>query len=209
MRTKFDIIGLCLGWLTIITQFVLMFQNRQTDILEMIIRFFSYFTILTNILVALYFTASALKLKTTPFKWLSSKGALTAITTFILIVGLVYQIALRNTWQPTGLQRVVDELLHTVIPIYVFIYLCFNVNKNDLHLKSILGWLLYPTIYILFILIRGNFYGYYPYPFLNVVEIGYEKAFVNIGIVLVAILVMLTVLLLVGKIIVKKQIKTQ
>ncbi len=75
-----------------------MFQNRQTDIPEMIIRFFSYFTILTNILVALYFTASAFRSKVIPFRWLLSKGTLTATTAFILIVGLVYQIALRGIW---------------------------------------------------------------------------------------------------------------
>lgn len=77
--------------------------------------------------MALYFTASAFKLKSIPFKWLLSKGALTAITAFILIVGLVYQIALRGVWQPTGLQRIVDELLHTIIPLYVCIYLFIGV----------------------------------------------------------------------------------
>ena len=207
MKVKFDIIGLCLGWFAIVTQFLLMFQHRQTDIPEMVIRFFSFFTILTNILVALYFTASAFRLKTILFKWLLSKGALTAITAFIFIVGLVYQIVLRSVWQPTGLQRIVDELLHTLIPIYVIIYWCFNINKNDLQLKPILLWLLYPLIYIIFILIRGHFSGYYPYPFLNVVEIGYEKTLVNIGIVLGTTLAMLTILLLIGKKISIKQPK--
>ncbi len=184
-----------------------MFQNRQTGIPEMIIRFFSFFTILTNILVALYFTASAFRLKIIPFKWLLSKGTLTATTAFILIVGLVYQIALRGIWQPTGLQRFVDELLHTIIPLYVFIYWCFNINKNDLQLKPIFSWLLYPVIFIIFILFREHFYGFYPYPFLNVIDIGYDKTLLNIAIVFGTTLAMLTILLLIGKIISAKQPK--
>lgn len=207
MKVKFDVIGLCLGWFAIITQFVLMFQHRQTDIAEMVIRFFSFFTILTNILVALYFTTSAFKLKKNLFKWLLSKGALTAITAFILIVGIVYQVALRNVWHPTGLQRVVDELLHTIIPSYVLIYWFLNVDKNDLQLKPIWRWLLYPLIYLIFIFLRGRFSGYYPYPFLNVAQIGYEKTLVNIGIVLGTTLVMLTILLIIGKKISVKQPK--
>ncbi|MGY3055183.1 phosphoglycerol transferase MdoB-like AlkP superfamily enzyme [Pedobacter sp. UYEF25] len=207
MKVKFDVIGLCLGWFAIITQFVLMFQHRQTDIAEMVIRFFSFFTILTNISVALYFTTSAFKLKKNMFKWLLSKGALTAITAFILIVGIVYQVALRNVWHPTGLQRVIDELLHTIIPSYVLIYWFFNVDKNDLQLKPIWRWLLYPLIYLIFILLRGRFSGYYPYPFLNVAQIGYERTLVNIGIVLGTTLVMLTILLIIGEKISVKQPK--
>lgn len=209
MKRKFQVLGFCLGWFAVIAQFILMFQNRQTDISEMIIRFFSFFTILTNILVALYFTAAALKLKTIPFKWLVSKGSLTAITAFILIVGLVYQLVLRDVWQPTGLQRIVDELLHTLIPLYVLIYWFFNINKNDLELKPIFRWLLYPVIFMIFILFRGHFSGFYPYPFLNVVDIGYAETLINIVIIFAAALVMLTILILIGKAIVKKQLKTK
>ena len=207
MKRKLETIGLCIGWFAILAQFFLMFQNRQTDILEMVIRFFSFFTILTNILVTLYFTAYVFKLKMIPFKWFFSKGTITAITAFILIVGLVYQVALRGVWQPTGLQRIVDELLHTIIPLYVLIYWCIKVRKNDLRLKSIFGWLLYPVLFIVFILTRGHFSGFYPYPFLNVPEIGYEKTLLNISIVFGTTLTIFTSLILIGKIIIKKQTK--
>lgn len=56
MRKKIDTIGFLLGWFVVITQFILTIQNKQVDIAETIIRFFSFFTILTNILVALFFT---------------------------------------------------------------------------------------------------------------------------------------------------------
>lgn len=208
MKGKFEIIGLCIGWFAIVTQFFLMFQNRQTEILEMVIRFFSFFTILTNILVTLYFTASVLKLKIIPHKWLLSKGTFTAITAFVIIVGLVYQVALRKIWNPTGLQYIVDELLHTIIPLFMLGYWFFNIKKDDLQLKPVVSWLLYPVFYITFILVRGHFSGYYPYPFLNIIEIGYEKTAVNIAIVFGTTLVILIGLIWIGKIIVQKRTKT-
>ncbi|TVQ16682.1 MAG: hypothetical protein EA364_00100, partial [Balneolaceae bacterium] len=40
------------------------------------------------------------------------------------------------------------------------------------------SWLLYPVLYLLFILIIGNFSGFYPYPFLDVAELGIGKVMV-------------------------------
>ena len=192
MKRKFEAIGLIMGWFAVIGQFVLLILNRQAGIPETIIRFFSFFTILTNIMVALYFTMSYLNSKKNPLNFFVSNGALTALTTFILIVGLVYQVSLRHIWNPTGLQFVVDELLHTVIPIYLLIYWFRYSNKSDLESKSVLSWLLYPMIYAMFIFLRGNISGYYPYPFLNIPEIGINSAIFNIGIILgISILIMI------------------
>ncbi len=59
-RRTFDRIGAFLGWFAVLVQFVLMIQNRQAGVGETIVRFFSFFTILTNSLVAAYFTARGL-----------------------------------------------------------------------------------------------------------------------------------------------------
>lgn len=203
MKRKFEIFGLCIGWFAVISQFVLMIQNRQTDIIETIIRFFSFFTILTNTLVALFFTASVLKAKKFLPKVFLKDGTITAITAFILIVGLVYQLVLRSIWEPTGLQFIVDELLHTIIPIYMLGYWFFNVKKLDLNPKAVFNWLLYPLIYIVYIMVRGSFSNYYPYPFLNVSEIGFEKAIVNTAVILAFSIILLIALLFLGKIAIK------
>ena len=106
------------AWYAVISQYFLMLDVRVVDIPETTIRFFSYFTILTNILVAVYFTAVIIQ-GNSRHRLLSAPGALTAITGYITMVGLIYQIALRHLWQPEGQQWVVDELLHTIIPIAV------------------------------------------------------------------------------------------
>jgi hypothetical protein len=58
--------------------------------------------------------------------------------------------------------------------------------KAVLKWKNIFPWLLYPVTYIMFILIRGAFSGFYPYPFINVSELGYNKVLINcLGLLLV------------------------
>lgn len=194
-----------LGWFAILAQFILIIQNRQADIFETIIRFFSFFTILTNILVALYFTTKVFRLSRFPFNLFRKKGALTAITSFIFIVGLVYQVVLRNVWTPTGLQFIVDELLHTIIPIFVLVYWILNIKRNYLVLKSLLIWLLYPIFYLFLVFIRGCFSGFYPYPFLNVKEIGYQRTLINVVIIFIITIIVMKALLLIAKIIIKNR----
>ena len=197
-RTFIDIFGTILVWFAIVGQFILMIQNRQADITETIIRFFSFFTILTNILVALYFTSRIPVFKNTSFSKLSNSGNLTALTAFILVVGLVYQIILRGTWQPTGLQRIIDELLHSVIPFFVLLYWLQFATKNDLIFKNIKVWLWFPVIYLLYIIIRGHFSNFYPYPFINVLEIGYSQILINSIIVSLFFLFIISVLIFIG-----------
>ncbi len=48
MKRKFEVFAFGMVWFAVIAQFFLMFYNRQTDVPEMIIRFFSFFTILTK-----------------------------------------------------------------------------------------------------------------------------------------------------------------
>ena len=199
MKRKLETIGLTIGWFAIIGQFILLIMNRQAGLFETIIRFFSFFTILTNILVALYFTMSYLDSKKNPLNLILSNGAMTALTTFILIVGLVYQVSLRQIWNPTGLQFVVDELLHTVIPIYMLIYWFIYSKTTELKTKSVLNWLLYPLIYVVFIVSRGYISNYYPYPFLNIPEIGLERSLFNIGIILGVSILMMILLIITGK----------
>lgn len=197
-RNWIDSIGFLLGWFSVIGQFVLMLQNRQADILETIVRFFSFFTILTNILVALYFTSRIPIFNKASFGQLFSKGTLTALTVFILVVGLVYQIVLRNTWHPTGFQRIIDELLHSVIPLFVLIYWFLFADSAELKFKNCKNWLWFPILYFVYVIIRGHFSNFYPYPFINISEIGPLQVIINFLIISAFILLIMGILIFGG-----------
>jgi hypothetical protein len=94
-------------------------------------------------------------------------------------VSAVYNLILRFLWHPEGLQKIVDELLHSVIPILFLIYWFVFVLKDQLKWNSFWPWLLYPLVYVIYVFIRGSLSGFYPYPFLNVTQIGFAKALIN------------------------------
>ena len=178
-----------LGWFAIFLQFYLMILNRVASVPETIVRFFSFFTILTNILVAICFTIIWIKPKNKWELFFLNNKTQTAITLYILIVGIVYNVILRFLWAPTGFQKVADELLHLVIPLLAFVYWFFITNKINLKFNDIFLWLIYPFVYLVYILIRGHFYDFYPYPFVNVIQLGYKTVFTNCFFMVLAFLI--------------------
>ncbi len=92
-----------------------------------VITYFSFFTILTNLLIALVFTAIAFGPEAGWGQWFRSPSVQAATAVYIAIVGIVYQLLLRQLWNPQGAQWVADVLLHSVIPIgYVVYWLLFG-----------------------------------------------------------------------------------
>jgi hypothetical protein len=168
-----------IGWFALIAQFYINANLKANPLPEMIVRYFSYFTIQTNIIVAVCYTVLLLKPGSRWGNFFSRQQTLAAITVYILIVGLIYNTILRFTWSPEGLQRIVDELLHSVIPVLALIYWIVFTSKNQLQWKSILPWLIYPFAYIFYVLIRGSLSAFYPYPFINTTQLGINKVLVN------------------------------
>ena len=166
-------------WFAVVFQFYLILVNRVTTVPEIIIRFFSFYTILTNILVALAFTFFLLSSRSRLTVFFCNPNVITAITVYITVVGITYNLILRPLWQPKGLQQLVDELLHVIVPLLFIFYWLLFTSKNRLLWKNIFSWLIYPFVYVILILLRGAFSGYYPYPFIDVNKLGYSKVFLN------------------------------
>lgn len=191
------IAGAAIGWFAVITQFALMMDNRIASVGETIVRFFSFFTILTNTIVTVCFTD--LSINHSKRKFFTSPPVLTAISLYITIVGLVYQLVLRQIWQPEGLAMVVDEILHTIAPIYFIGFWLAYVPKRSLEWKLSIYWLAYPLAYLLYILIRGAFSGFYPYPFVDVAQLGFNKVLLNATGLMILFLVAGNLFIAIGK----------
>lgn len=195
-----------LGWFALISQFYININSKISSIPETMIRYFSYFTINSNLIVTVCATIILLKPNVKLTRFLSRQSSQTAIAVYIFIVGLIYNVILRFIWNPEGLQMIVDELLHLVIPVLFITYWILFSNKNQLNRKIILPWLTYPFIYIIFVLTRGSWSGFYPYPFINVNELGLNAVLFNcVGIAVLFILVSL-IFVAVGNYIVRKKL---
>ena len=194
------LLGALIAWFAIIAQFYLMMTNRVVSVPGTILRFFSFFTIDTNILAALCFTFIFLRGNSGVSSFFTKATTITAVTIYITIVGIVYHVLLRLTWDPEGLQKIVDELLHSVIPSIFILFWVFFTPIEGLKWKNAFSWLLYPIAFVLYTIIHGAITKFYPYMFVDVTRHGYNKVLSNAGLFLLAIFFLSLVLIATGKV---------
>jgi hypothetical protein len=168
-----------LGIFALILQLVLTVQLTRSQgggIAAALWIYLDYFTILTSALAVTSLGAAAWGARTSPL--VQSEGV-TAIAACIVLVGIVYNVVLRGIWQPTGWQRVADELLHVVMPLLYLAYWWLATAVTRLRLKALLPWIFYPLGYLAYAMARGALDGRYPYPFLDVGVLGYPRVLAN------------------------------
>jgi len=131
-----------------------------------------YFTIITNLLVAMLFSGIALgKAQVAPPRLIA--GLMLAI----LLVGIVYGLLLRE--QLEGTAAVANDIMHIAVPILVPLFWMGFVGKGAIRKFDPLVWAAYPLIYFAYALLRGLIEGRYPYWFINVGRIGWPHTLVN------------------------------
>ncbi|HEY6503331.1 MAG TPA: Pr6Pr family membrane protein [Chitinophagaceae bacterium] len=142
-------------------------------------RFLHFFTILSNLLVAVSLSVLLVAPATSAGRFFAKPSSSAAIALYIFIVGLVYNTMLRSLWQPHGLQKTADELLHIAVPLlYLSYWLIFSV-KRPLQWTHAVKWLVFPAVYLVYVMIRGAIEGFYPYPFIDVDRFGYGRVALN------------------------------
>ena len=194
--------GALLGWFALALQLYLMLaQSPPSGVgrLGAVITFLSFFTILTNLLVAVVFTAVVFRPQTPWGEWLRSPSVQAGTAVYIAIVGIVYQLLLRQLWNPQGAQWLADVLLHSIIPVGYLLYWLLFAPRAGLTWKHALAWLVYPGVYLVYILARGAVSHVYPYPFVDVNQLGYSGVLVRSAMLLVVFLGMGLLVVAVGR----------
>lgn len=200
MAVVFRMAAGILGWLALALQYVLVLTKTiGPDALARTINFFSYFTILTNILAALALTLPWLAPQSALARFFSHPSVRTAIAAYIIIVMAIVYFVLRHLSDLQGWDLVADLILHYVMPILFVIDWLFLVPKETLKLKDTIGWLVFPLIYLVWTFIHGAVSGFYPYPFLNGGELGSARVLLNEAGLLVIFLVLGFVLVTAGR----------
>jgi hypothetical protein len=196
------VVGALLGWFALLLQLYLILAQSPAGALAMVgtvITYFSFFTILTNILVALVFTAAVFGRGTGWGQFFCRPSVQAGAAAYIAIVGIVYRLLLRQLWNPQGMQWVADVILHDVLPVgYVVYWLVFG-PRTGLRWTDAVGWLAYPAVYLVYVLARGAVSGLYPYPFMDVHVLGYGGVLAHAAVLLLVFLGMGLLVVAVGR----------
>ena len=191
MKNNYRIMCALIAWVVISLRFVdMLIIGEYNSIVETLFVFFGYFTVWTNILIAFAFTAPLLSPDRKLFNFFMRPGVRTALESYILMVSVVYHMLIVPYWDPQGFTWLTATGLNTVMPILYIVDWLFFAEKRPIFYKHLPYWLIYPAVYGVTSIIRGLLTTVYPYPFLNVTELGIGNVLLNmLGLVAVFALV--------------------
>lgn len=159
------------------------------------VRYFSYFTILSNILVAIVVTPAAFWPNSFLARRVLRPVFASAVALYIVVTGIVFHLLLSGLEDLSGFEEVCNLCLHYVVPVLYAIFWVLFVAKGRLQWIHVLWWLAYPVGYAIFSIARGPIVGWYPYPFIDASIhstwqltwniLGVTAGFVVVGLVLV------------------------
>lgn len=149
---------------------------------ERLIRFVGYFTVLSNILIAVVAWTLALSRDSDTAGWRTLR--LTSLVA-IAVTGLVHWFLLRPLLDLHGADYVADKLLHVAVPLIAVIGWVAFGPRGRVRGRDVLASLVFPIGWLAYTLVRGAITGFYPYPFLDADAEGYAAvAVTSLGIAL-------------------------
>lgn len=138
---------------------------------------FAYFTIQSNLIVGVTSLLLALRpeRRSTLFRVLRLDGVI-----MIIVTAVVFHALLAGLIGASGWSSVSNQLVHTVVPAMAVLgWLIFG--PRGLVSWHVVAWsVVYPLLWVLFTLVRGAVTQWYPYPFLDVDELGYARVTLTI-----------------------------
>ena len=155
-------------WAGLAVQFSVTYAN-QHDVAATLWILLRFFTVITNLLVAIAMTAVALGRRVSPF-------VLGGLTLGILLVGAVYLTLLRGLLELSGGALLADFLLHKAAPLAMAGWWLLLAPRAKLGWSAPWWWTLYPLAYFAYAVARGLSGDKYPYPFMDVGKLGWLQA---------------------------------
>jgi hypothetical protein len=185
LSRSFLIVIALAGWIGLVLQLIVSVRTGRANVTpawHSILFAMSYFTMLTNLLVAVLVSARVARISSRNV--LSRPGTLAAAAVYILVVGIIYSLLLRTLWSPVGIHKAADVILHDVTPVLYLLWWLLFAPKGGLSWGDPLKWLAYPLAYLAFSIALGNFTGRYLYPFADLPALGLSAVARNGALVL-------------------------
>ncbi len=134
---------------------------------------FQFFTIWTNSLVFIVMLLIAIGRHIKQPVPLATASA-------ILGVGIIFHALLSSSEPQFGLDLLGNLITHTFIPILTVLWWLVFQAQLKFQCKDALACIALPAIYCIYALLRAEFSGFYPYPFIDLPALGSARLITNV-----------------------------
>ena len=136
-----------------------------------ILNFFSFFTNLSNLFASAVLLLGAIGFFVNPQRLYASTRVRYISTANMTIVGIVFAVLLRDV-DLGSLLPWINFVLHYVMPCVVVLDWLIAPPERRLRSADLMSALIFPVLYLLYVVLRGHSVDWYPYPFLNPATVG-------------------------------------
>lgn len=148
---------------------------------------FKYFTIQSNVIVIIYFSmVYSMKFDSKPV----FHTLLGGVTVYITITFIVFAALLQSVWNPQGLGLIGNILNHYAVPLMTIGFLIYFRKDYQFRYRDVRYWILYPIVYVIFLIIHGLVTQDYIYPFFEIDEIGFGNFILMFSIIMTLFLLL-------------------
>lgn len=175
MKRKASLIIITTGTIGLLFTIIARAIGSDTNALGSAISSFRYFTIQSNLIVVIYFW---LLFSLNP-KNIKFDKAIGGVIIYITVTFIVFALFLEPTWSPQGIELLGSILNHYVTPILSIVFLIYFRKDYSFNYKTIPFWLIYPLLYLLYVIIYGSLTNNYFYPFFEIDVIGVSNFIIN------------------------------
>ena len=160
----------------LVVQSVLNVRTGTVPVGTRFVRMFSFFTVQSNVLVAVAAFSLALAPARDGRAWRVLRlDALVGIS----VTGVVYTTVLRTQHPLHGWAMATDAVFHYAVPLAVVIgWLAFGPRPRC-DARTVWWSLAWPVAWLGYTLLHGSVAGWYPYPFIDVTRHGYGIVVLN------------------------------
>jgi hypothetical protein len=159
----------------------------------------AYFTILTNLMVVAVYWSSLAVARNPVTAFFARPGVRTAVSAYILFVGIVYATMLYGELPLTLAQQVPDAMLHFIAPPLCLAWWWTTRPHRRFTLDRIWRWIIWPVAYLSASLLFGAATGKYIYPILDANALGWPAVLVIAAGMITLIILLMAGLVAIGR----------
>jgi hypothetical protein len=158
-------------------------EPDSPELLVRWVRFFSYFTIQSNIVVLLAALAVIFRPDKLGLPWYRGLRLISVVG--ITVTAVVYNVILAKDDHDTGLSLLANNLLHRVGPaVFILAWLAFG-PWSKLTFRDIPRAMAWPLAWLFYTVVHGLITGWWPYGFIDIDTEGASTVAVNIGAIII------------------------
>jgi hypothetical protein len=160
-----------------------------------LVKFFSYFTVLSNCAATVVLAAGGVALL---LDRRGVPGAVRgAVVVYMTVTGIIYAVVLQADAEGQ-LQQWIDSVLHQLMPAFVFVDWLAVPPRRRVTSSALPYWLVFPVVFATYSLIRGPIAQWYPYPFLDPRTDGYGHVAAQCFVIALAIVAVCMLIVWIG-----------